>query len=261
MPKENQQISPVRLVVAVIVGLLLANLSVATSAKAAAGDCKPALPERNLVIATSKVEGFGTLQKFEPLPLAAGEYVLTFDDGPVAATTPGILETLRADCLHATFFMVGRNAEKNPELARAVLEQGHSVGSHSYSHRNLATLPHADGLEEIEKGNAAVEKAIYGEPRSKAGRLFRFPNNVGTPELISDARRLGMTIASYDISPADWRGNPPEQTLERLRMYLKSRDRGVIVLHDAQPNTVPLLPMVIADLRTRHATIVHIVAE
>lgn len=229
--------------------------------RAEAADCAPSLPERTLAIDTTTMVGFGTLQKFKPLPLAADEFVLTFDDGPRDKTTPRILATLRQACLHATFFMIGRNAEANPDLARSVLEQGQSVGSHSFSHPNLTTLPESEAIKEIKDGNDAVETALYGKVREKAARLFRFPDNVGTPALINAARAMGMTIASYDITPADWRGTPPEQTLERFRAELSKKDRGVIVLHDAQGYTVQLLPMVLAELAKRHAKIVHIVPE
>lgn len=241
--------------------ILTLQLAFAAIATAAGADCTPALPERVLAIDTSTTEGFGTLQKFKPLPLAKGEFVLTFDDGPRPQTTPRILAVLRKACLHATFFMIGRNAESSPDVARAVLEQGHSVGSHSFSHANLTTLPESAALKEITDGNDAVETAVYGKVRQKAARFFRFPNNVGTPALIAAARAMGMTIASYDITPADWRGTPPEETLERFRAELKKKDRGVIVLHDAQGYTVQLLPMVLAELEKRHARIVHIVPE
>lgn len=242
-----------------VLAFLIGILAFAGAAKA---DCVPPLPERTLAIDTAVTKSFGTLQKFKRLPLAAGEFVLTFDDGPRPETTPRILATLKEACLHATFFMVGRNAQNNPDLARAVLEQGHSVGSHSFSHAKLTTLPEAEAIKEIKDGSDAVETAIYGKVRGeKAPRFFRFPENVGTPALIEAARAMGMTIASYDITPADWRGTPPEETLERFRAELKRKDRGVIVLHDAQGYTVQLLPMVLAELEKRHARIVHIVPE
>lgn len=239
----------------VILLLLLASAGTAEAA------CQPALPERDLAIDTTKMRGFGALQGFARLPLAKGEFVLTFDDGPRAETTPRILKTLADACLHASFFMVGRNAERNPDLARAVLNAGHSVGSHSYSHQNLTKLPEKEAIAEIGKGNDAVETALYGEVRKKAARLFRFPENIGTPKLISVARDLGMTIASYDITPADWRGTPPEATLVRFEAELAKKDRGVIVLHDAQGNTVRLLPMILAELEKRQAKLVHLVPE
>jgi peptidoglycan/xylan/chitin deacetylase (PgdA/CDA1 family) len=184
--------------------------------------------------------------------------VLTFDDGPRRETTPKILDELRTACLHATFMMIGERAERQSRIAKMVLEGGHSIGSHSYTHQNLTTLPFDEAIDDIKQGVAAVEKAVYGN-RITPVRFFRFPNNAGTAELINAAQQLGLIIASYDISPEDWRNSPPEETMHRLRQRLNTVDRGVIVLHDVQNNTVPLVPMVLDELKKRGASIVHLV--
>ena len=220
--------------------------------------CPGALSERVLDLSDARITSFGTMQKLPALPLNAGEYVLTFDDGPRRETTPKILDELRDACLHATFFMIGEHAERRSRIAKLVLEGGHSIGSHSYDHRNLSTLPYDEALDDIKQGVAAVEKAVYGN-RMTPVRMFRFPDNAGTPELINAAQQLGLIIASYDISPEDWRNSPPEETMHRLRQRLNATDRGVIVLHDVQDNTVPLVPMVLDELKKRGASIVHLV--
>ncbi|HTN96099.1 MAG TPA: polysaccharide deacetylase family protein [Nordella sp.] len=216
------------------------------------------MPERVLSLSQAKITRFGTLQKLPALPLEAGEYVLTFDDGPSSKTTPKILTELHDACLHATFFMVGKRAAQNPFIARLVKSLGHTIGSHTYSHIKLKDLPLAEATEEMKKGAAAVERAVYGN-RMTPVPLFRFPENAGTPDLLEVAARLDLIVASYDISPEDWRNHPPAETLKRLRQRLNATDRGVIVMHDIQTNTVPLLPMVIDELKSRNAKIVHLV--
>jgi peptidoglycan-N-acetylglucosamine deacetylase len=224
----------------------------------ASAECPGALSERTLDLSDAKITAFGTLQKLPPLPLEAGEYVLSFDDGPRRTTTPRILDELREACLHATFFMVGRAATRAPFVAKQVAAEGHSIGSHSYSHVKLTTLPYDEALEEIKKGAAAVERAVFGT-RMTPVRLFRFPENAGTPDLIEAANRYGLIIGSYDVSPEDWRGDAPQNSLKRLRQRLNTVDRGVIVMHDVQENTVALLPMVLDELKARGAKIVHVV--
>lgn len=221
--------------------------------------CQGALKERTLSMSQAGITSFGTLQKLPALPLNAHEYVLTFDDGPRRETTPKILDELRAACLHATFMMIGQRAERRSVIAKLVKLGGHSIGSHSYTHRNLKELPFDEALDDIKKGVAAVERAVYGN-RMTPVKFFRFPDNAGTPELINAAQtQLGLIVASYDVSPEDWRGSPPEETMHRLRQRLNAVDRGVIVMHDVQDNTVPLVPMVIEELKKRGASIVHIV--
>lgn len=247
-----KRVKLITLLSALVLGLGIAEGHAATDR------CKGALPERTLSLSKAKITSFGTLQKLPPLPLEAGEYVLTFDDGPNYKTTPKILKTLHDACLHATFFMVGQQALKQPLVARLVQSMGNTIGSHTYSHRKLNQLPLDEATEEIKRGVAAVEWAVYGN-RMTSVRLFRFPENAGTPDLLEVAARLDMIVASYDISPEDWRNHPPAETLKRLRQRLNANDRGVIVMHDIQTNTVPLLPMVIDELKSRNAKIVHLV--
>jgi peptidoglycan/xylan/chitin deacetylase (PgdA/CDA1 family) len=89
--------------------------------------------------------------------------------------------------------------------------------------------------------------------------LFRFPENAATPDLLETAARMGLIVASYDVSPEDWRNDAPQESLRRLRQRLNTVDRGVIVMHDVQENTVPLLPMILDELKSRGARIVHLV--
>jgi peptidoglycan/xylan/chitin deacetylase (PgdA/CDA1 family) len=234
---------------------ILASTCLSASANAA---CTGQLHERTIDLSDAKIASFGTLGKFAPLPLQKGEYVLTFDDGPRKTTTPKILDELRSACLHATFFMVGREAGKYPFVARQVAEAGHSVGSHTFSHLRLKDLPFNQAIEEMRRGQQAVQAAVF-QTRSTPVDLFRFPENASTPDLVEKAARLGMIIASYDVSPEDWRGDPPQDSLRRLKQRLNAVDRGVIVMHDVQANTVPLLPMVLDELKARGASIVHVV--
>jgi peptidoglycan/xylan/chitin deacetylase (PgdA/CDA1 family) len=230
----------------------------AVAAQAEEDRCVGALPERTLSLSEAKIRQFGTLQKLPALPLEAGEYVLTFDDGPSFKTTPKILSELHGACVHATFFMVGKQALQQPLIARLVKAMGHSIGTHTYSHIKLKDLPLAQATEEIKRGIKAVQWAVYGN-RMTSVPLFRFPENAGTPDLLEVAARLDLIVASYDISPEDWRNHPPAETLRRLRQRLNANDRGVIVMHDIQTNTVPLVPMVIEELKSRNAKIVHLV--
>lgn len=198
---------------------------------------------------------------FPGLDLAPGEVILTFDDGPLPTTTPRILSILAQECLRATFFMIGKRAEANPDLVASIRNAGHSLGSHSYSHRDLKKLPPDEAKADIQRGQEAVEKAAFGPDAKQRVRLFRFPDRKSTPELISFVRSRRETVVSVDISPADWRGQPADVTMERLRRILDRRRRGILLLHDNQKNTVEILPMLIAELKARGMRVVHLAPE
>jgi peptidoglycan/xylan/chitin deacetylase (PgdA/CDA1 family) len=204
--------------------------------------------------------GFG--RPFPAIPLSEGEIVLTFDDGPAPNSTPQILDILARECLRATFFMIGKRADSSPKIVVRARDGGHTLGSHSYSHRNLDTLPFEQAAEDIRRGFEAVERAAFGPGSGGArARLFRFPQYKSTPELVSFIRNHKGAVAGPDISSEDWRGQPPELTMERVRRLLDRRNRGMLSLHDNQKNTVAVLPMVIGEIRARGMRVVHIVAE
>lgn len=213
---------------------------------------------RTLKIKTGERSGIG--HGYPALGLAKGEIILTFDDGPSPKTTPAILDTLAKDCVQATFFMIGKHAEANPELARRVREAGHSIGSHSYSHRELNYLAPEDATADIERGFEAVDKATFGSVADRP-HLFRFPGFKSTPGLVAFVNSHHGLVVDRNFGANDWRGDPAQVEFERFKERLRHMQRGIVILHDVQPETVKLLPMIIAELKTRHMKIVHLVAE
>ena len=124
------------------------------------------LEQRNEVRRTLKACSRGldtTRETVWRMPRTATPTVyLTFDDGPRPETTPAILDALAKECVQATFFMIGKRADAHPELAARVREAGHSIGSHSYTHRDLNKLEPEDAVQDIQHGYEAVEKAAFG---------------------------------------------------------------------------------------------------
>lgn len=187
---------------------------------------------------------YGGFSKFSPIAKNAGEYLLTFDDGPVPGITDKIVDILLEQQVPAIFFMIGSRASRVPKFIDVAEKNGFIVGSHSFSHRNLALL----SADEGEKDILAGMNAVNGQ---QAGHFFRFPEFKFTDELLRRVQRLGFVILSADISPADWRGDLPDQTFARFSKIITSVDRGIIVLHANQHNTVSLLPMIINEIRRR----------
>lgn len=221
--------------------------------------CSGPLSGRQLMIPAG-LATFGAVQGQPRLPLRPGEYVLTIDDGPNPATTQGLLGILRANCVPATFMLIGRHATARPDLVRAILAEGQGVGSHSNDHGDFGAMTPDVMHEDILVGVDAVEEAGWGRPRAPTSpRLFRLPGANGLSPVppaswLAFLAQRHLVLAGYDISPQDWRNDPPEVSFRRL--FSGIADRGVIVMHDGQSNTLKLLPMVLAELMRRHAKIV-----
>ena len=222
--------------------------------------CEPGALGTSRVLKVSTAERTGVGHSYPALGLAHGEIILTFDDGPKPETTSAILDTLAKECVQATFFMIGKRAEAHPELAARVREAGHTIGSHSYNHRELNNIIYEDAAQDIQRGYDAVEKAAFGSVADRP-RLVRFPGFKSTPELVSFVRTHHSTVVDVNISPADWRGQPAGVTFERLKRLFDRQDRGIVILHDNQSETVKLLPMLIAEMKSRNMRIVHLEAE
>lgn len=179
---------------------------------------------------------------------------LTFDDGPNPEYTPSILDTLKAKGVHATFFLVGEEVERYPDLARRIVEEGHEVGSHTYSHRNMMGLQAHLMKQEIVRAEEAISRAC-GEPP----RLFRPPRGLYDERLIEQLRERHYALALWSISSMDWTEASEASMVHRLSRVVRNGD--VVLFHDSggitansggsRTNTVRALPHVIDRLRDR----------
>lgn len=182
------------------------------------------------------------------------EVVLTFDDGPVPGRTDSILKTLDQFGVKATFLMVGQMAERNPQTARKVIARGHSVGSHSWGHPNLASMSFDRAVAEIERGEKAV-RAAGGKPV----KFFRFPYLADTSRLRSYMASRGVVVLDVDIDSKDYFKTGPQQVAARTMTGLHRMGGGIILFHDLQPRTAAMLPDFLAQLKREGYSVVHIV--
>jgi len=188
------------------------------------------------------------------LPLNRGEVVLTFDDGPNAATTPVILRALAQECVHATFFMVGRQAQAFPQTARQVAAAGHTVGTHSQTHP-LGYLHGERATREIDAGIASVTRALGRSPAP----FFRFPGLYRTREAELYLRRRGIMVWSVDVDSYDWKHNNTSVMLQSAVSRLAARGGGILLMHDVKQRTAMVLPKLLAMLKARGLRVVHVV--
>jgi len=185
---------------------------------------------------------------------------LTFDDGPDPAYTPEILDILKAKHVKATFFIIGANAEAHPALVQRVLDEGHEIGNHTFTHPNLAeTSPEADRLE-----YNATQK-LFQALTGRSMRLFR-PPYLGDAEPVTKdeivpvqiAQDQGYITVGVHVDPFDWQQPSLDEMMQRIVKSVTDPNpdiRGnVILLHDSggdRTRTVELLPELIDGLRAR----------
>jgi peptidoglycan-N-acetylglucosamine deacetylase len=242
-----------------IAGLcVLAGATVAAAAAECPGNPDALGTSRVITVDPTEHTRIGTMQYHETLPLEDHEVVLTFDDGPLPPYTNRVLETLAAECVKATFFMVGRQARAYPDMVRKVYNAGHTVASHSQNHPLIFTrLSMAAAENEIEQGRASVAAAL-GDERALAP-FFRFPG-LGRSNAIEEyLASRGMMTWSADFPADDWMRITAQQVLKRALDRLEHKGKGVLLLHDIQPRTALALPVLLKELKARGYRIVHVV--
>ncbi len=196
----------------------------------------------------------------QTLPLADKEIVLTFDDGPFPPTTSKILAALAGECVRATFFLIGRSAEANSDIVKRIAAAGHSIGHHTWSHRNLSSIGQAAAIAEIDRGIEADERALHGAAKRGASTLFfRFPGFASTPSLLDSLKSRRIAVFGADLWASDWNVMGPQQELRLLIQRVESARRGIILLHDTKAQTAAMLPAFLQYLRRNGYKIVHIV--
>ncbi len=197
----------------------------------------------------------------DTLPLADKELVLTFDDGPWPTTTPRVLDVLKAECVRATFFLLGRNTDAHPGLARRARAEGHSIGHHTYSHPLLSHLPLAKAEAEINRGISRDEFALTGVARSTPSTpFFRFPGFASSQPLLDRLQERGIVVFGADVWASDWEPMSPDVQLQKLMQRIERVGRGIVLLHDTKAQTAAMVPRLLRELKARGYRIVHVVA-
>ena len=197
------------------------------------------------------------------LDLQDHEVVLTFDDGPWGPTTPAVLDALAAQCVRATFFLIGRNAETHPALVQREVAEGHSVGHHTFDHPalTLRNMEDAAAVRDIVHGMEVDDKAAgygtwAGEPRVP---FFRFPGFGSSEATRAYLKAHGITAFGADLWASDWIPMTPEAELDRLMGRVRAAGRGIILLHDIKRQTADMLPRFLAALKAEGFHVVHLV--
>jgi peptidoglycan-N-acetylglucosamine deacetylase len=250
--------------------LALAAFGAATAAKAEApcsGNANALGVSRTVEIDTTGGPGFGLEQYKSHDFLQPGEIVLTFDDGPQKFHTEAVLAALASHCTKATFFSIGKMAMGMPEIIREVAKQGHTVGTHTWSHADLSGVTHkreraaplsdAQAIEEIEKGISGVRKAV-GAPISP---FFRYPMLRDSKASLEHLAKRNIAVWSQDVDSFDFKLRTTESLVKSVMDRLAKKGKGIVLMHDIQPNTGKAVPALLAALKAGGYKVVHVKAK
>jgi len=217
----------------------------APAAASCPGNPNPLGISRTVEIDTTGGPGFG-FEHFKQYDfLQPGEVVLTFDDGPWPRNTPEVLAALAAQCTKAIFFPIGEHTMWAPEILKQVDAAGHTIGSHTWSHKDLSKLSLQDAKDEIEKGVSAVRWGL-GHPEAP---FFRFPALKHPPEDVTYLGERNIAIFSTDMDSFDFKIRKPDQVINSVLTKLKKNGKGIVLMHDFQRATADAAPELLKQLK------------
>ncbi len=246
----------------ILAALGLGVLALMPAQRAFAADC-PGHPDalgtsRTIVVDPREYPIIGTMQYAKTLPLRDHEVVLTFDDGPIPKNSYQVLDILAAQCVKATFFLVGSQARANPEGVRKVRDAGHVVATHTQNHpSNMQRMPIDRAQKEIEDGIASVTAAL-GDGTEPAP-FFRIPGLGRNDAIEAYAESKGIQVWSADFPADDWHRISSQRVYDLAIKRLEEKGKGILLLHDIQARTVAALPKILQTLKARGYRIVHVV--
>lgn len=170
---------------------------------------------------------------------------ITFDDGPHPTNTPRLLDILKAHDVKATFFVVGTNARRYPQILRRMIAEGHEIGNHTLDHAKLTNLSPAA----VEKELGVTHQTIL-DATGVAPRLMRPPYGAITASQKSwIKKKFGYPSILWSVDPEDWKR--PGVSVVTSRLVSGARPGGILLAHDIHKPTIDAIPAVLQQLKQR----------
>jgi peptidoglycan/xylan/chitin deacetylase (PgdA/CDA1 family) len=167
---------------------------------------------------------------------------MTFDDGPHPQNTPRLLDMLRARNIKATFYVIGRSVENYPQIVRRIVAEGHEIGNHTYTHRNLTKLSDSEVLRELTRTKDAIVAASGVQPRTMRppyGALLQRQRSM----IHSD---FGYPTILWSVDPRDWQR--PGVSVVTSRILTNAHNGAIILAHDLHSPSVDAMPATLDGL-------------
>ena len=182
---------------------------------------------------------------------------LTFDDGP-GPYTDRLLKILQDNDARATFFLIGNKVAANPAGARRIAEAGMEIGSHTWEHPNMTTIPVDDIPAQFSRASDAIEQATGTRPK-----LVRTAGGLVDDNVLAEARKQGLADINWDVIPFDW-ANDANTAATRYMLMTQIKPNSVVLFHDVYSSTVDLVYQFIPVLKANGyhlVTVSHMLGE
>ena len=177
---------------------------------------------------------------------------LTFDDGPDPIRTNALLDVLRDLNAPATFFVVGREVRRHPDVVRRIAAEGHELGNHTFNHAYLPLHTHRTVEHELRATDNAIEDVAGVTPR-----IARPPWGARRPSTVRAFARLAKRLVLWDVNSYDWKGRPAADVVERVME--RTRPGSIILMHEAREGgetTIEAVRRLVPALRARGLSLV-----
>ena len=177
---------------------------------------------------------------------------LTFDDGPNEEFTPKVLELLKVHHAKATFFCIGENIQKHPKVFQQIIDEGHSIGNHSFSHKpSFGFLSTKAVTEDIKKTQTLMKEEFNLETK-----LFRPPFGITNPNIAKAVETLNLETIGWSVRSFDTFFKNPEMIVKMIKPQIKNG--SVVLLHDKSQSSVALLELLLMELKNYSITSVNL---
>ena len=170
---------------------------------------------------------------------------LTFDDGPHPELTPQLLDVLRNEGVRATFYVIGRNVQTYPEIARRIVAEGHEIANHTWSHPKLTAISAARLDQEMTSTTEIIQR-VTGRRPTNMRPPYGAVNERVRQSMFQDH---GFDVIMWSVDPLDWQR--PGAEVVRQRLVDGAKPGGILLAHDIHPGTIEAMPGTIRDLKAK----------
>ena len=210
----------------------------------------PARHEPSIIITAAAPASTASRQRRSPASYNAVAtsrpfVALTFDDGPHPVLTPQLLDILRNEGVRATFYVIGRNVQTYPEIARRIVAEGHEIANHTWSHPTLTAISAARLDKEMTSTTEIIQR-VTGRRPTNMRPPYGAVNERVRQSMFNDH---GLDVIMWSVDPLDWRR--PGAEVVRQRLVDGAKPGGILLAHDIHPGTIEAMPGTIRDLKAK----------